>query len=91
MTYINRGRDVHMMIATGGEQGMRKAIIKLAEDNAQLNDRMKEYESLLDKLVDSVTRNQLVNVKLVQEHEKIKKKFFPDNDGHPDAGDEFTV
>lgn len=91
MTYINRGRDVFNMIERGGEQGIKKAIVKLAEDNAQLNDRLKDYEALLEKLVDAVSRNQLVNVKLVAEHEKIKKKFFPDNEGNPDAGSDFTV
>ena len=90
-TYINRGRDVFNMIQRGGEQGMRKAIIKLAEDNAQLNDRMKDYEGLLEQLVEAVSRNQLVNVKLVHEHEKLKKKFYPDNEGNPDAGSDFVV
>lgn len=89
--YINRGRDVYNMIQRGGEEGMKKAIVKLAEDNAQLNDRLKDYERILEQCVEAVTRNQLVNMKLVQEHEKMKKKFYPDNEGHPDAGSDFVV
>ena len=89
--YINRGRDVHHMITYGGEQGLKKAIIKLAEDNAQLNDRLKDYESILEQCVEAVSRNQLVNVKLVREHEKMKKKFYPDNEGNPDADSDFVV
>jgi hypothetical protein len=90
-TYINRGRDVFNMMQVGGEQGMKKAIVKLAEDNAQLNDRLKDYEAVLEKCVEAVTRNQLVNVKLVREYEKIKKKFYPDNEGNPDAESDFVV
>jgi hypothetical protein len=91
MTYVNRGRDISVMIQKGGEQGIVKALIKLAEEQGHLNDRLSDIERLLNSIVEQVTNNHLVNAKLVQEHEKLKRKFYPNNEGNQENGNEFTV
>jgi hypothetical protein len=86
MAYLNKGRDMHELIQRRGEQGMKEAIIKLAEDNNVLNQQMKDVMSLLDRIVDEVAKAHMVADKLISENDKLKKKFFPNNEGNPDGG-----
>jgi hypothetical protein len=86
MAYLNKGRDVFSLMERRGEQGMKEAIIKIAEDNSVLNQQMKDMMSLLDRIVDEVAKAHMVADKLITENDKLKRKFFPNNEGNPDGG-----
>lgn len=84
MVYINRGRDVHMLIQQEGERGLRKAVIKLAEDNTHMHMELKELRELLARLLDLV--GTLQGVAMVQHDamKAIEQKFRPNNEANPD-------
>lgn len=84
MTYINRGRDVHALIEKEGERGLRKAVIKLAEDNTHMHMEMKQIRELLGRLLDLVGTLQGV---AIQQHDALTaldKQFRPNNEANPD-------
>lgn len=83
-SFVNRGRDVALLIEKEGELGMRKAIYKLAEDNEMLRQELADLVQAVGAVI-KLTRSLTGATAAVQlSMEKFERKHHPDNEANPD-------
>jgi hypothetical protein len=81
--FVNRGRDVAMLIDQDGERGMRKAIVKLAEDNEMLRQELQQTQDIMTRMIDQLASLSAINMGLKDKFEDMMVKFYPDNEANP--------
>lgn len=83
MSQVNRGRDVLHLMNTRGEQGVREAIVKIAEDNTMMHQELQETQQMLRRVIQQLA----MQLGLMKEHQnsmaKINEKFYPNNEANP--------
>lgn len=83
MSIVNRGRDVYRMIETRGEQGMKEALVKLAEDNTMLHQEMQSMQEMLRRVTQQLALQLGVMKEMDTMLSKHEAKFNPDNEANP--------
>lgn len=84
MAYINRGRDVMMLMQKKGEQGIKEAIIKIAEDNTILHQEITELRRVTEHCIKLLGTYGEVMGGMQQGLERMARKYNPDNEANPD-------
>ena len=84
MSQVERGRDVMLLMQQRGEQGMKEAIIKIAEDNTMMHAELKELRLVVKNVIEQLA----MQMGVMKEHagivEKIERKYNPNNEANPD-------
>ena len=83
MVHINRGRDVLQLIKTRGEQGIREALVKIAEDNTILHQEITELRRVVAQSVKLLDMFQGVLGGQQQVLNNMAQKYEPDNEANP--------
>ena len=84
VAYVQRGRDVAHLIQTEGEHGLRKAVVRLAEDNEMLRQELAAVVQTTNKMADIVADIATVGRRLKDEWEQKHRSFHPNNEANPD-------
>jgi hypothetical protein len=84
VAYVQRGRDVAHLIQQDGEAGLRKAVIRLAEDNEMLRQELASVVLTVNKMADIVADIATVGARLKEEWAHKQRAFHPDNEANPD-------
>lgn len=84
MSQVNRGRDVLDLMNKRGEQGVREAIVKIAEDNTMMHMELQEVRQVVAKIIEQ----NAMTISLMKDQQnvmqKIQEKYYPNNDANPD-------
>jgi hypothetical protein len=83
MAYINRGRDVLALIRKEGEQGVHKALVKIAEDNTILHQEMADMRKIMERVVLLMKQYEGALSGMGDVVEKLRNKYEPDNEANP--------
>lgn len=84
MSQVERGRDVLRLMEKEGELGVRKAIVKLAEDNTMMHAEMQELRLVVKNIIEQLAAQIGVMREYQTQMEKMNKKYRPDNEANPD-------
>lgn len=85
VNYVQRARDVrHTLRIHGTEEGVRKVLEQLAEDNEMLRQEMQAIVVVTNKMADIVSDIGAVGVQLRNEWERVRQKFHPNNEAGED-------